>query len=160
MLEARPYRPFKSSEEYLEAMKEDLAEWLSTLYPELSINAENFMDRLDTGVALCKVSGKNIWGNLLALLYLLRWHACAPKGVLVWFLWPTAVSFTLSALRKPNGKSSGTHFRQMLQLEVVLAPPWPGFLLLYACKSIKQIHTCLLDWGWVAISSLRDGRLD
>lgn len=55
MLEARPYRPFKSSEEYLEAMKEDLAEWLSTLYPELSINAENFMDRLDTGVALCKV---------------------------------------------------------------------------------------------------------
>lgn len=58
MLEARPYRPFKSSEEYLEAMKEDLAEWLSTLYPELSINAENFMDRLDTGVALCKVSSK------------------------------------------------------------------------------------------------------
>ncbi|XP_043066102.1 GAS2-like protein pickled eggs [Drosophila bipectinata] len=54
MLEARPYRPFKSSEEYLEAMKEDLAEWLSTLYPELMINAENFMDRLDTGVALCK----------------------------------------------------------------------------------------------------------
>ncbi|XP_011181716.2 GAS2-like protein pickled eggs [Zeugodacus cucurbitae] len=54
MLEARPYRPFKSSEEYLEAMKEDLAEWLSTLYPDLNINAENFMDRLDTGVALCK----------------------------------------------------------------------------------------------------------
>ncbi|XP_039500929.1 GAS2-like protein pickled eggs [Drosophila santomea] len=54
MLEARPYRPFKSSEEYLEAMREDLAEWLSTLYPELSINADNFMDRLDTGVALCK----------------------------------------------------------------------------------------------------------
>lgn len=56
MLEARPYRPFKSSEEYLEAMKEDLAEWLSTLYPELCINPDNFMDRLDTGVALCKVS--------------------------------------------------------------------------------------------------------
>lgn len=54
MLEARPYRPFKSSEEYLEAMKEDLAEWLSTLYPNLNIKAENFMDRLDTGVALCK----------------------------------------------------------------------------------------------------------
>ncbi|KAM7349707.1 GAS2-like protein pickled eggs isoform 1-T2 [Cochliomyia hominivorax] len=54
LLEARPYRPFKSSEEYLEAMKEDLAEWMNTLYPELTINAENFMDRLDTGVALCK----------------------------------------------------------------------------------------------------------
>lgn len=54
LLEARPYRPFKSSEEYLYAMREDLAEWLNTMYPELDINVENFMDRLDTGVALCK----------------------------------------------------------------------------------------------------------
>lgn len=54
LLEARPYRPFKSSEEYLYAMREDLAEWLNTLYPELMINVDNFMDRLDTGVALCK----------------------------------------------------------------------------------------------------------
>lgn len=36
-------------------MREDLAEWLNTMYPELEINVENFMDRLDTGVALCKV---------------------------------------------------------------------------------------------------------
>lgn len=55
LLEARPYRPFKSSEEYLIAMKEDLAEWLNALYPELRINLDNFMDRLDTGVPLCKV---------------------------------------------------------------------------------------------------------
>lgn len=55
LLEARPYRPFKSSEEYLYAMREDLAEWLNTLYPELLINVDNFMDRLDTGIALCKV---------------------------------------------------------------------------------------------------------
>ncbi|XP_015593425.1 GAS2-like protein pickled eggs isoform X2 [Cephus cinctus] len=54
LLEARPYRPFKSSEEYLVAMKEDLAEWLNALYPELRMNLDNFMDRLDTGVALCK----------------------------------------------------------------------------------------------------------
>lgn len=54
LLEARPYRPFKSSEEYLYAMREDLAEWLNTMYPDLRINVENFMDRLDTGVALCK----------------------------------------------------------------------------------------------------------
>lgn len=56
LLESRSYRPFKSSEEYLYAMREDLAEWLNTLYPELRINVDNFMDRLDTGVALCKVS--------------------------------------------------------------------------------------------------------
>lgn len=54
LLEARPYRPFKSSEEYLYAMREDLAEWMSTMYPELRMNVDNFMDRLDTGVALCK----------------------------------------------------------------------------------------------------------
>uniref|UniRef100_A0A182MLX7 Calponin-homology (CH) domain-containing protein n=1 Tax=Anopheles culicifacies TaxID=139723 RepID=A0A182MLX7_9DIPT len=54
LLESRPYRPFKSSEEYLYAMREDLAEWLNVMYPELRINVENFMDRLDTGVALCK----------------------------------------------------------------------------------------------------------
>lgn len=56
LLEARPYRPFKSSEEYLYAMREDLAEWLNTLYPEMQINVENFMEKLDTGVSLCKVS--------------------------------------------------------------------------------------------------------
>ncbi|KAH0550363.1 hypothetical protein KQX54_018949 [Cotesia glomerata] len=56
LLEARPYRPFKSSEEYLIAMKEDLAEWLNALYPELRVNLDNFMDRLDTGVPLCKLS--------------------------------------------------------------------------------------------------------
>lgn len=60
LLEARSYRPFKSSEEYLYAMREDLAEWLNTLYPALDINTENFMDRLDTGVALCKVSSIDI----------------------------------------------------------------------------------------------------
>ncbi|XP_022128952.2 GAS2-like protein pickled eggs [Pieris rapae] len=54
LLESRPFRPFKSSEEYLYAMKEDLAEWLTVLYPELRINADNFLDRLDTGVALCR----------------------------------------------------------------------------------------------------------
>jgi hypothetical protein len=58
LLEARPYKPFKSSEEYLYAMREDLAEWFNTMYPDLHINVDNFMDRLDTGVALCKVSVK------------------------------------------------------------------------------------------------------
>ncbi|XP_074030228.1 GAS2-like protein pickled eggs [Leptinotarsa decemlineata] len=54
LLEARPFRPFKSSEEYLYAMKEDLAEWLQTMYPHLNIAVENFMEKLETGVALCE----------------------------------------------------------------------------------------------------------
>jgi hypothetical protein len=55
-MEPRPFRPFKSSEEYLVAMKEDLAEWLHRLYhPQLNIDFDNFMDVLEDGVALCKV---------------------------------------------------------------------------------------------------------
>ncbi|KAM9822424.1 GAS2-like protein 1 isoform X1 [Syngnathus typhle] len=50
---SKSIRPFKSSEEYLYAMKEDLAEWLNTLY-DLDLSAETFMDGLETGCALCR----------------------------------------------------------------------------------------------------------
>nr|XP_003929096.2 GAS2-like protein 2 [Saimiri boliviensis boliviensis] len=46
-------RPFKSSEQYLEAMKEDLAEWLSGLYG-LDIDPGNFLQELETGSVLCR----------------------------------------------------------------------------------------------------------
>ncbi|GLH00331.1 GAS2-like protein pickled eggs, partial [Gryllus bimaculatus] len=52
--DARSVRPFRSSEDYLLAMKEDLAEWLNVLYPELDVSADFFMEHLETGVALCK----------------------------------------------------------------------------------------------------------
>lgn len=60
LLEARPFRPFKSSEEYLYAMKEDLAEWFQTMYPHLVMCAENFMEKLETGVTLCEVSVSSV----------------------------------------------------------------------------------------------------
>lgn len=50
---SKSIRPFKSSEEYLYAMKEDLAEWLNTLY-DLVITADTFMEGLETGCALCR----------------------------------------------------------------------------------------------------------
>ncbi|XP_010793911.1 GAS2-like protein 1 [Notothenia coriiceps] len=50
---SKSIRPFKSSEEYLYAMKEDLAEWLNTLY-DLDISADSFMEGLGTGCALCR----------------------------------------------------------------------------------------------------------
>lgn len=56
-LEIRPLRPFKSSEEYLWAMKEDLAEWMNTLYG-LKLTPENFLDSLDDGVVLCRHANK------------------------------------------------------------------------------------------------------
>uniref|UniRef100_A0A2I3LR85 Growth arrest specific 2 like 2 n=1 Tax=Papio anubis TaxID=9555 RepID=A0A2I3LR85_PAPAN len=46
-------RPFKSSEQYLEAMKEDLAEWLRDLYG-LDIDSTNFLQVLETGLVLCR----------------------------------------------------------------------------------------------------------
>ncbi|MGH0176051.1 UNVERIFIED_CONTAM: hypothetical protein FKN15_077979 [Acipenser sinensis] len=52
---SKSIRPFKSSEEYLYAMKEDLAEWLNTLY-DLDAQADGFMEALDTGSALCRHS--------------------------------------------------------------------------------------------------------
>lgn len=80
LLEARSYRPFKSSEEYLYAMREDLAEWLNMLYPELHINTNNFMDRLDTGVALCKVSYyliHSFWLTLWPIQMIVKWFYVA-----------------------------------------------------------------------------------
>ncbi|XP_034546966.1 GAS2-like protein 2A [Notolabrus celidotus] len=50
---SKSIRPFKSSEEYLYAMKEDLAEWLNTLY-DLDITADTFMDGLESGCGLCR----------------------------------------------------------------------------------------------------------
>ncbi|XP_068166585.1 GAS2-like protein 1 [Antennarius striatus] len=50
---SKSIRPFKSSEEYLYAMKEDLAEWLNTLY-DLDLTADTFLDGLGTGCALCR----------------------------------------------------------------------------------------------------------
>lgn len=62
----KPFRSFKSSDEYLIAMKEDLAEWLNQLY-DLDISVENFISSLETGVILCR-SEKQL-PNCLTLLF-------------------------------------------------------------------------------------------
>uniref|UniRef100_A0A8C8S4N6 GAS2-like protein 2 n=1 Tax=Pelusios castaneus TaxID=367368 RepID=A0A8C8S4N6_9SAUR len=45
-------RPYKSSEQYLYAMKEDLAEWLKELYG-LDVNVGSLLEVLETGSVLC-----------------------------------------------------------------------------------------------------------
>ncbi|XP_056313053.1 GAS2-like protein 2A [Danio aesculapii] len=45
-------KPFKSSEEYLYAMKEDLAEWLGDLY-NINIDVNTILEMLETGALLC-----------------------------------------------------------------------------------------------------------
>lgn len=50
---SKSIRPFRSSEEYLEAMKEDLAEWFNALY-DLDMAADTFLEVLATGCDLCQ----------------------------------------------------------------------------------------------------------
>uniref|UniRef100_A0A8C9MG48 Calponin-homology (CH) domain-containing protein n=1 Tax=Serinus canaria TaxID=9135 RepID=A0A8C9MG48_SERCA len=45
--------PSPGVEEYLEAMKEDLAEWFNTLY-DLDIQVDTFLESLETGCHLCR----------------------------------------------------------------------------------------------------------
>lgn len=48
-------RTYRSGDEYLWAMREDLADWLQRLYaPHLRIDCDNFFDVLEDGVALCR----------------------------------------------------------------------------------------------------------
>ncbi len=55
LTERRQLRQFSRADEYLYAMKEDLSEWLNLLYPHVEIDADNFLDRLETGEHLVKV---------------------------------------------------------------------------------------------------------
>ncbi|TRY56296.1 hypothetical protein DNTS_002310 [Danionella cerebrum] len=50
-------KPFKSSDEYLYAMKEDLAEWLGELY-QIKIDVNNILEILKTGALLCAHANK------------------------------------------------------------------------------------------------------
>ena len=46
-LEMKSVQPYSTTDEYLYAMKEDLADWLSNMYPEWRpITAENFLECL------------------------------------------------------------------------------------------------------------------
>jgi hypothetical protein len=53
VLEPKSLRSFTTNDEYLVAMKEDLADWFSCLY-KMSVDAETFLSVLETGVLLCK----------------------------------------------------------------------------------------------------------
>ena len=64
LMERRQFRQFSRADEYLYAMKEDLAEWMNNLYPHIDMDADNFMNRLETGEHLVQVgldSRQNIY---------------------------------------------------------------------------------------------------
>lgn len=53
-LEPKPLKPFKNKSDYLEAMKEDLSEWLNKLYNDLDLTPDNFFAQLETGSIICR----------------------------------------------------------------------------------------------------------
>lgn len=53
-LEPKPLKPFKSRSAYIDAMKEDLAEWLNSIYSDLELTPENFFSQLETGAIICR----------------------------------------------------------------------------------------------------------
>lgn len=58
VLEPKSLRSFTTNDEYLYAMKEDLADWFACLYQKDDITADNFFQFLETGVLLCKHANK------------------------------------------------------------------------------------------------------
>ncbi|CDS41498.1 growth arrest specific 2 [Echinococcus multilocularis] len=54
-LDSPSVQPFSNKDEFLAAMTEDLADWMSRLYPDIAkdLDAEIFFDRISDGVLLC-----------------------------------------------------------------------------------------------------------
>jgi hypothetical protein len=52
IIEMKSIQPFSTKDEYLFAMKEDLAEWFNSMY-QTSLCAENFTSELENGVVIC-----------------------------------------------------------------------------------------------------------
>lgn len=53
-LEPKTIKSYKTCSEYVEAMKEDLAEWLNQLYPDLDLNPDTFFQQLENGAIICR----------------------------------------------------------------------------------------------------------
>jgi len=49
----RSVKTFRSQDEYLYAMKEDISEWFNSLYG-ISSTADDLLDHLETGILLCR----------------------------------------------------------------------------------------------------------
>ncbi|NWX19134.1 GA2L2 protein, partial [Aegotheles bennettii] len=77
----RSIRPYQSSEQYLYAMKEDLAEWLKELY-DLDIEVGTFMEVLETGAVLCSHANN--------VTHVAEEFACSCPGVAHHLHLPTA----------------------------------------------------------------------
>ena len=95
----KPFRSFKSSDEYLIAMKEDLAEWLNQLY-DLDISVEKFIPSLENGVILCRYWKGESLPNCLAL------YSFRPLLIHLWLLCSTRKLIHSFSVSQENGSLS------------------------------------------------------
>uniref|UniRef100_A0A5K3F596 GAR domain-containing protein n=1 Tax=Mesocestoides corti TaxID=53468 RepID=A0A5K3F596_MESCO len=72
-LDSPSIQSFNNKDEFLAAMTEDLADWMSRLYPEIArdLDSDNFFDRISDGVLLChhanelhRLLEREFWVNL------------------------------------------------------------------------------------------------
>uniref|UniRef100_A0A8D2I197 Calponin-homology (CH) domain-containing protein n=1 Tax=Urocitellus parryii TaxID=9999 RepID=A0A8D2I197_UROPR len=140
-LPVRSIRPFKSSEQYLEAMKEDLAEWLRDLYG-LDIDAANFLQVLETGLVLCQ-HANNVTEAALAFL------AEAPVQAQRIPMPRTGVSCNGAAQpRTFQARDNVSNFiqwcRKEMGIQEVLMFETEDLVLR---KNVKNVVLCLLELG-------------
>ncbi|NWR37105.1 GA2L2 protein, partial [Tachuris rubrigastra] len=77
----RSIRPYPTSQQYLYAMKEDLAEWLKELY-DLDIGVGTFVEVLETGVVLCSHANNvtQVAGEFAHTYPDMARHLCLPTA--------------------------------------------------------------------------------
>lgn len=54
---SRGLQDFQNTQDYLDAMQEDLCEWFNRLYAGLAMRSETFFEQIEDGVVLCKHAG-------------------------------------------------------------------------------------------------------
>ncbi|XP_010869230.3 GAS2-like protein 2B [Esox lucius] len=131
-------KPFKSSEEYLYAMKEDLAEWLRDLY-DVDIDVNNIVESLETGAMLCSHANNvtRVAGEFIQKYGMVRQVPLPTSGV----------SFVNSAqpstfLARDNVSNFITWCRKQMDIKDVLMFETDDLVLR---KNEKNFVLCLLE---------------
>lgn len=75
-LDMESIKSYSNTDEYLYAMKEDLAEWFNSMY-STNLNAETFMDSLENGVLICE-HAKQVIKAVACLSMDLQQHSFIP----------------------------------------------------------------------------------
>lgn len=120
LIDMKSIQPYSTRDEYLYAMKEDLAEWFNSMYgTELGarIDAETFVEQLENGVMICSHA------NSVMRFAVTRAHVFDPSD-----LQSAGILGSKSCLATPNGKGAS----------------WAGEFVLYRADAKPQSFQVVL----------------